>query len=305
MIVAVSKGNAQLLASRVILAQCFSSPHAHGGAHKFHSNSKLHTNGNSIYSISSPLSSSSIRSSSSSLSFTSLLSPLKINILGSFATRNSSRKKLHLPEKQRLYISSPSQLISPFIPPVSHPSIFSRSGIVSRFQSFKNKLVSLICAQQIRNKLKPFKEKFNQRIFRSTAINLYTEINKAIANNDTSKLRQMITENMFTTLSREVGLKERGKGNDLHALVWTGSVYPQIACVRFTRVSAEKLEDFAQVTVLFNGNQTLAVSDVTGKLVSSVSSPVSEFWTFERHLQKHNSSWKLCAKPTRESVENS
>lgn len=68
-------------------------------------------------------------------------------------------------------------------------------------------------------------------------------------------------------------------------------------------MSAEKLEDFGQVTVYFTGKQTLNVNDVTGKVVSSTSSPVSEYWTFERHLQKFGS-WRLCAKPTHATIEN-
>lgn len=297
----------QLFVSRVVLAQCFTTPNAHNNGKKLHTKSHHSNKPSSSPShplLPPPLSPYHPLLSVSPLSFisTSLFSP--INVFKSLGRRAASGpRRLSLPEKQRMYISSPAQLISPFIPPTQHPSIFSRKGLSSRLRAFKSKLMNIISAQQIKNSLKQFKEKFTTRIFRGTADTLYQEINKAIAAGDGQKLRGLLTESMYTTIAREVGLKERA-GDKLHSFDWTANLQtPEIVCVRFTRVSAEKLEDFAQVTVFFKGTQTLTVCDVAGKVISSTSSPVEEFWTFERHLQKFNSSWKLCAKPTRESIE--
>eukprot|EP00026_Physarum_polycephalum_P010677 Phypoly_transcript_10847.p1 GENE.Phypoly_transcript_10847~~Phypoly_transcript_10847.p1 ORF type:complete len:220 (+),score=22.32 Phypoly_transcript_10847:583-1242(+) len=214
----------------------------------------------------------------------------------------SMGRKFAVPERQRIYIASPAQLISPFLPPEKAPSILSRQGISDHWRSVKNFLISLISSQQIRSKLKPLKEKFYSHTFRNTAAKYYEDINKAIAAGDTGKLRGMLTEQMYTTVSREIGLKERPhKGVNLS---WEANLdTPRVVCVRFTRVSADKIEDFGQVTVYFSGKQTLNVNDVTGKVVSSISSPISEYWTFERHLQKFGT-WRLCAKPTHTSIEN-
>lgn len=301
-----SGGNTtQLFVSRVVLAQCFTTPNVNNSK-------KLHTKSHKPSSTSSspshpllppPLAPYHPLLSVSPLSFisTSLFSP--INAFKSLKRSISAPRKLGIPEKQRMYISSPAQLISPFIPPSQYPSIFSRRGLSIRLRTFKSKLMSIISAQQIKNSLKQFKEKFSTRIFRGTADSLYQEINKAIAAGDGQKLRGLLTETMYTQVAREVGLKERA-GDKLHAFDWTAKLEtPQVVCVRFTRVSAEKLEDFAQITVFFRGTQTLTVNDVSGKVISSTASPVEEFWTFERHLMKFNSSWKLCAKPTRESIE--
>jgi len=160
----------------------------------------------------------------------------------------------------------------------------------------------MISSNQIKSKLKGLNEKFNSRLFSNTAKDMYIAINTAIASADATKLKSMLTENMYTTIAKEVGVKDR-----IHKavnLTYTADLETaQVVCVRFTRVSAEKLEDFGQVTVHFKGKQTVSVNDVTGKILSTTSSPVDEYWTFERHLQKF-SSWRLCAKPTHSSIEN-
>jgi len=298
MIQAVSRGSPQLLVSRVVLAQCFS-PQVHNKsketAKRFHTHAYKSS---SLPGYISPL-----------LAFSSVTTShtyLNLYLLGSLAKRSVSTaaRKLSMPQRQKLYISSPAQLLSPFIPPSSHPSLFSWSGWSSRLRSLRNFFVSSISTQQIRSRLKTFKEKFSSREFRSVAANLYSEINKAIAAGDAGKLRSLLTETMYTTTAKEVGLKERTV-DKMHSFLWDANLeLPRVVCVRFTRISVEKLEDFAQVTVYFHGSQTLQVVDVSGKVISSTTTPVSEYWTFERHLQKFNSSWKLCGKPTPDSVDN-
>lgn len=148
----------------------------------------------------------------------------------------------------------------------------------------------------------------------------------AIGASDIGKLRELLTESMYTTTIKEVGLKEKSIDKS-HIFDWSAKLeLPKIVCVRYpfiknmklfkyllaislilytyTQISVEKLESFAQITIYFHGTQTLNVGDISGKLISSSTSPVNEYWTFERHLQKYNSVWKLCAKPTQELINN-
>lgn len=209
-----------------------------------------------------------------------------------------SSKRFVKPERQRLYISSPGQLIRPFLPPENF-NLFSRAGVTSVAQGVFNKIVSLVSSYQIRAKLKKSKETFYTRSFRSTAAKLYEDINKAIATGDMGTLRSLLTEKMFSKVSKEMGLKER-KGVNLS---WQGKLdTPKVVCVRYTRLVAEKIEEFGQVTVFFSGEQTVNVNDVAGKVISASSSPIGEYWTFERHLQQF-SSWRLCAKPSHASLD--
>lgn len=225
------------------------------------------------------------------------------NVTRTERTMSSMAKKYAMQEKQKIYISSPGQLVSPFLPVQAMPSLASSLGWAARYRLLKNAVVSLISGQQIKSKLKPLNEKFNSRIFRNSAKELYSAINTAIAAGDIGKLRGLLTENMYSTVAKEMELKARA-GHKSVNLSWSANLEtPQVVCVRFTRVSAEKLEDFGQVTVYFHGKQSINVNDVSGKVLSTTTSNVSEYWTFERHLQKYGS-WRLCAKPTHASIEN-
>lgn len=299
MIIAPSRSSVQLLASRVVFAQSHSWKSGKSSTRNFHNHKSTPHNFSNNHQHSSFI--SPFLNAGFSFS-TSFFSPINI---AQFGTRSMSSmsKRFGTQERQRIYISSPGQLISPFLPPASTPPLLSVKGWQSRYKSLKNIMISIISGQQIKSRLKTLNEKFSSRLFRSKAQELYTSINTAIAAGDIGTLRSQLTESMYSVVAKEVGLKQRQHSRPVN-LSWSAELDPpKVVCVRFSRVSAEKLEDFGQVTVYFQGKQTVSVNDISGKVVSSTTSNVSEYWTFERHLQKYGS-WRLCAKPTHSTIEN-
>eukprot|EP00026_Physarum_polycephalum_P014327 Phypoly_transcript_14828.p1 GENE.Phypoly_transcript_14828~~Phypoly_transcript_14828.p1 ORF type:complete len:176 (-),score=11.87 Phypoly_transcript_14828:288-815(-) len=166
MLVAPSRVSTQLLASRVVLVQS----HNWRGHKSIHDGPLPHAypslKKNGLRPPIAPL-----------LSSLSIFSPLNLSKFGTRAMASMGRK-FAVPERQRIYIASPAQLISPFLPPEKAPSILSRQGISDHWRSVKNFLISLISSQQIRSKLKPLKEKFYSHTFRNTAAKYYEDINK-------------------------------------------------------------------------------------------------------------------------------
>ena len=129
---------------------------------------------------------------------------------------------------------------------------------------------------------------FDQKKFQDLVMDHFFKIQGAWANNDVSKMRDLLTEEMYKIIGDDIEkLKLEKKINKLENIA--------VRSVDIVEAWQESGRDY--ITVKFYANLLdYTVDEATGKVVSgSKTEPVKfeEYWTFTRPVGNHP--WKLSA----------
>ncbi|KAG0554154.1 hypothetical protein KC19_12G067500 [Ceratodon purpureus] len=126
-----------------------------------------------------------------------------------FAKAVALPPQMQKPMKLRVYMGSPGVIGEPWKPlPPPLPFLkrwFTKEGWKIRKQNVQGMLKTGFTLAKIRQKTKGYNQ---TKFYRDTA-DLYKEINTALATGDRSALRQLVTDNVLTTMKKELKHREQ------------------------------------------------------------------------------------------------
>lgn len=192
--------------------------------------------------------------------------------------------------ERSVYISCTGDLIDAYVPPEGDgkASLLSTSGAKERAIGLSKKGKSYMSVRKIRS----YEEDFDPRTFVDQAQDIYIKANEAFAAGDEDEMHKYITEKLFP----EMILNAKRK-----TIRWSfikSLEPPRVVHARHMEV-LQKGNLFAQVTVRFNTQQTLAVYDRFGRLIHGnevVAKDVLEYVVFEKHIANLYGQWRIHSK---------
>lgn len=214
--------------------------------------------------------------------------------LNSFATQREARpagaaREVNAPI--RVHLSSPGIIADPYIPPAEMPSILSVAGWKGRYEKWRAAFVAAVSLGRIKRKLPTFA----QGEFKQEAEDMYVQMTAGFAKGDKSVLRTLVTEKVYTEMKS--ALKRRRPGE---TQMWK-LVSMDAVTIQHMRAFAlnKKDNEWAQVTIKFSSQQTLAVYDKAKRLTMGHPSrprSITEYVVFERPLDSPFATWRVCGR---------
>nr|XP_037278763.1 probable 39S ribosomal protein L45, mitochondrial isoform X1 [Rhipicephalus microplus] len=189
-----------------------------------------------------------------------------------------------------MVISCSGGVFEPYLPPEGDGkvSVLTKAGAVQRMRRLEMRGKSYMNLRKIR----AYEDEFDLVEFADVAQDLYVEAHKALANRDEEKLQDLVTEHCYPIIMENIERK---------TLRWqfVRSLEPPRAVhIRCTdMISKENL--FAQITMRFHSQQTLAVYDRFGRLMhgnEAIIKDVLEYVVFEKHISNVYGTWRLHSK---------
>ena len=108
--------------------------------------------------------------------------------------------------KAQLYFDSMQRIMDEYVPPLTHPSIFSREGWNSRKKVWKNWMTNLYFWWQAKNKNPG--SKMDKKEFLLQAETVYTYFNQALASRDLQALADVSTLEALTKVKNQIVKKK-------------------------------------------------------------------------------------------------
>lgn len=192
-------------------------------------------------------------------------------------------------EKQ-IFISNTGGIFEAYVPPEGDGkfSAISTAGAKQKVEFMTKKGKSYMAVRKIRH----YDENFTLGGFEEEAQEIYIKAHKAIASKDEEALRLTVTEKAYPEV-RHNTLDKTIRWKFIQSLELPRSV--QVRCTNI--VTKDNL--FAQITVRFHNQQTLAVYDRFGRLMHGseiVMKDVLEYVVFEKHLSNQYGIWRIHGK---------
>ncbi|KAH0554800.1 probable 39S ribosomal protein L45, mitochondrial [Cotesia glomerata] len=189
-----------------------------------------------------------------------------------------------------IFIGCTGSIFEPYVPPEGDGkfSIVTTTGVKQKADFMKKKGTSYLAVRKIRT----FDEEFSIGEFEDEAQQIYLKAHEAMAKKDKEELRLYVTERAHPEIQH----------NTLDKTIhWTFNESlepPRVVHARCTNVISKE-NIFAQVTVRFHNQQTLAVYDRFGRLIHGseiVKKDVLEYVVFEKHIANQYGTWRIHAK---------
>eukprot|EP00238_Polyblepharides_amylifera_P004713 CAMPEP_0196587442 /NCGR_PEP_ID=MMETSP1081-20130531/57497_1 /TAXON_ID=36882 /ORGANISM="Pyramimonas amylifera, Strain CCMP720" /LENGTH=213 /DNA_ID=CAMNT_0041909629 /DNA_START=396 /DNA_END=1037 /DNA_ORIENTATION=+ len=196
-------------------------------------------------------------------------------------------------------MQSPNLVAEPYRVPkkLTILSLFKTEG----WSLLKQKVLSGVRSLYCMAKLTRHVQNFRPTQMKEIAQEVYQLVNSLHAEGNTFKLRQVVTDPVYTQMKREV--KQR-QGSSWAKVQWELAEMKKMNIVQ-ARLVANNADDtdnaFAQVTVEFDCLHRFAVYDGKNNLVAG--SPdqllkVIDYWVLERPLSGNNVRWRMAARIT-------
>ncbi|WOK95875.1 39S ribosomal protein L45, mitochondrial isoform X1 [Canna indica] len=197
----------------------------------------------------------------------------------------------------RVTMLSPGFVYDPYKPREPIPfwrRWFTRSGWRRTKEDLITEMKSAYAISRLRKKVGYSKKTFYQH-----ALRLYKEINTLLANGDTSSLRKVVTEKMYSTLKNELKRRE-----SMWSSVYWELVEPVVGIrtLRARMIALDKNDlnkAFIQLTLEITSKQKFEACDAKGNVVSGDKTKevlVRDVWVVERSLFHQDAAWRLCAR---------
>ncbi|CAG0897293.1 unnamed protein product [Darwinula stevensoni] len=195
-------------------------------------------------------------------------------------------------QEKSINLASTGDIFEAYIPPEGDGKISAilPSGAKQKMVLIEKKSKSYLALRKIRS----FIEGFDASEFAFKAQDIYVEAHKCLMNlkENEDRLHDLVTEKCFPEMTRNVKLKTI-RWNFLKSIE-----PPRVVHARATHlISKENM--FAQVTLRFHTQQTLAVYDRFGRLEYGsevVAKDVLEYVVFENHLSNEYGLWRIHGK---------
>jgi len=193
-------------------------------------------------------------------------------------------------QEKPIYISSTGTILQPYIPPEGDgkASLVSTTRAKQLQEAAMGKGRTMASVRKIRR----YDEDFDPRDFAEAAQQIYIDAHRALADGDEDALHKLATEKCFPEMMNTTKRKTI-RWNFLKSLEPPRVVYARHAEI----LTKENM--FAQLTVRFHTQQTLAVYDRFGRLIhgsETIAKDVLEYVVFEKHLANVYGVWRIHAK---------
>ncbi|XP_065044316.1 uncharacterized protein LOC135585185 isoform X5 [Musa acuminata AAA Group] len=140
---------------------------------------------------------------------------------------------------------------------------------------------------------------FTRSGWRRTKEDLIMEINTLLAKGDTSSLRKVVTEKMYSTLKNELKRRE-SMWSSVHWELVEPVVSVRTLRARMIALDKNDLDKaFIQMTLEITAKQRFEAYNAKGAVVSGDKTKevlVRDIWVFERSLFHPRADWRLCAR---------
>ncbi|XP_023220831.1 probable 39S ribosomal protein L45, mitochondrial isoform X1 [Centruroides sculpturatus] len=189
-----------------------------------------------------------------------------------------------------IFISCTGELADPYIPPEGDGkvSIVSKEGAKQKMEQLTKKGKSLL---ELR-KLRKFEYDFDIPQFADKAQEIYVEAHKALAEKDEDKLHELVTEKCYPEMMHHA------ENKTIRWKLVQSLEPPRVVHIRcMDLITKENM--FAQLTVRFHTQQTLAVYDRFGRLLygsEHLLKDVLEYVVYEKHLSNQYGLWRIHGK---------
>ncbi|KAK0097807.1 hypothetical protein PV326_013648 [Microctonus aethiopoides] len=192
-------------------------------------------------------------------------------------------------EKQ-IFISATGDIFEAYVPPEGDGkfSAISKTGAKQKVEFMTKKGKSYFAVRKIRS----YEEEFSIGGFEEEAQSIYVKAHEAIATKDKTALRLLVTEKAYPEVTHNT-MDKTIRWKFIESLE-----LPKVVHARCTTLMT-KDNVFAQITVRFHNQQTLAVYDRFGRLMHGseiVRKDVLEYVVFEKHLANKYGIWRIHGK---------
>lgn len=184
------------------------------------------------------------------------------------------------------YISATGGTFEPYVPPEGDGKMSTVKGFAKeKMQFLEKKGKSMLSVRKIRN----YDEDFEPPEFAEQAQQIYIKAHEAMANKDKYEMRKYVTERAYPEMRHNI------KDKTIRWKFLKSLELPHVIHARTTDVITKE-NIFAQVTVRFHTQQTLAIYDRFGRLMHGseiLAKDVLEYIVFEKHLSNEYGTWRL------------
>lgn len=174
--------------------------------------------------------------------------------------------------------------------------LFTRSGWSRTKEDVILELKNAYAVSRLRKKTGYTKKQFYDQAF-----NIYKEVNKLMAQGDTSSLRKALTDSMHSTVKNEIKRRE-SKWKSVHLELVEPAVSIRTLRARMIGLDKNDLDKaFIQLTLEFVTKQKFEAYNSKGEVVSGDKSKevlVKDIWVFERSLFHPGAYWRVCGRIT-------
>nr|CAG4645107.1 EOG090X0DDP [Leptodora kindtii] len=185
------------------------------------------------------------------------------------------------------FISCTGSIFEAYIPPEGDGKMSSvtLSGAKQSLELLSKKSKSMLAVRKIRS----YDEDFDPRDFAQVAQDVYVKAHTALAEKNMDVVHDCVTEQSYPLMT---------DGLRFSTLRWQfikSLEPPRVVHARCTDV-VTKENVFAQVTVRFHTQQTLAIYDRFGRLIHGseiVAKDVLEYVVFEKHIANQYGKWRI------------
>lgn len=180
-----------------------------------------------------------------------------------------------------------SGILEAYIPPEGDGklSAFTTGGAKQKIQLLEKKSKSMLAIRKIRS----FDEEFDPVQFAVAAQDIYIQSHEALIARDKYRLRTLVTERAYPEMMHNV------RYTTIRWKFLKSLEPPRVVHARQTNLVSEQ-NLFAQITVRFHTQQTLAVYDRFGRLMHGseiLAKDVLEYVVFEKNISNEYGVWRL------------
>ncbi|KAG1687684.1 putative 39S ribosomal protein L45, mitochondrial [Nymphon striatum] len=194
--------------------------------------------------------------------------------------------------ERTMFVSCTAGVFEQYVPPEGDgkKSIVSMEGAKQIASQVEKRGKSMLGIRKIRK----FDEAFDVHDFSLAAQNIYVEVNEKLTNikENEYRLHDLVTEYCYPLMVENMRLK---------TIRWSfikSLEPPRVVHARSTSTTSDE-NIFAQITVRFHSQQTLAMYDRFGRLMHGsevVAKDVLEYVVFEKHLANNYGAWRIHSK---------
>ncbi|VAH43138.1 unnamed protein product [Triticum turgidum subsp. durum] len=199
----------------------------------------------------------------------------------------------------KVFMMSPGFVYEPYCVREPIPfwkRLFTRSGWTRTKEDVILEMKNAYAVSRLRKKTGYTKKQFYDQAF-----NIYKEVNKLMAQGDTSSLRKALTDSMHSTVKNEIKRRE-SKWKSVHLELVEPAVSIRTLRARMIGLDKNDLDKaFIQLTLEFVTKQKFEAYNSKGEVVSGDKSKevlVKDIWVFERSLFHPGAYWRVCGRIT-------
>jgi len=193
-------------------------------------------------------------------------------------------------QEKPIYIGATGVVHQPYVPPEGDgkASLVSTAKAIQLKDATTGKGKTYMSVRKIRR----YEEDFDPRTFADEAQQIYIDAHRALAEGDEDELHRLATEKCYPEMVN-MAKRKTIRWNFIKSLE-----PPRVVYARHMEILT-KGNMFAQLTVRFHSQQTLAVYDRFGRLIhgsETIAKDVLEYVVFEKHLANVYGVWRMHAK---------